>query len=171
MHDACGSLTQKKELKKRFPTQPNGVVAIDLAICALSGSATSLKSPEFQRSLLERSPVRSVGQSETEPRMSNQERVNLYNNTSPVTTTTITTTLCPYLLLSFFSRTCRVVQEIDCPSPNTVCTHVLTGTCQVSLRDRYLTFNSYLLPLMVPCIGEAEGGVFEAGLLKVSGKA
>lgn len=29
----------------------------------------------------------------------------------------------------------------------------------------------YLLPLMVPCIGEAAGGVFEAGLRKVSGKA
>ena len=29
----------------------------------------------------------------------------------------------------------------------------------------------HLLPLMVPCIGEAAGGVFEAGLRKVSGKA
>ena len=28
-----------------------------------------------------------------------------------------------------------------------------------------------LLPLMVPCIGEAAGGVLEAGLRKVSGKA
>ena len=41
-----------------------------------------------------------------------------------------------------------------------------TSWFRLSVSGQY-----YLLPLIVPCIGEAAGGVLEAGLRKVSGKA